>query len=255
LPATTFLEHSDLYKSFGQTTLQLGEKVFAEPRGQARCNHAVVNELAAHLEIEEEAFALSVDETIDQILADSGLSRTDFAEQGFVDCGPSEEDGHFRHGFLHPDRRFHFYPRWSDPTMPELPDHWPVRCADDAKHAAYPLELMLPPARDVLNSTFTTTEWAAKRRGSPELLLHPTDAAARSILDGDTVRVHNAMASITLRAKLSDEVRPGLCLCYANHLGTSFPEEVSLNALAHDHPAAPNGGPAFHDNRVEVERA
>ena len=48
LPATTFLEHPDLYKSYGQYTLQLAEAALP-PRGQARCNHDVVNALAGEL--------------------------------------------------------------------------------------------------------------------------------------------------------------------------------------------------------------
>jgi anaerobic selenocysteine-containing dehydrogenase len=42
LPATTFLEHPDLYKSYGHYTLQLAEAVLP-PTGAARCNHEVLN--------------------------------------------------------------------------------------------------------------------------------------------------------------------------------------------------------------------
>jgi anaerobic selenocysteine-containing dehydrogenase len=255
LPATTFLEHSDLYASYGQYTLQLGEKVFAQPRGNARCNHDVINDLARRMGFNDDAFSRDVDDTIDRVLADSQLTRDQIREHGWLDCGPSEDDGHFRNGFPQPDGRFHFYAGWSDATMPALPDHWPVRCADDHEHAGYPLAFMAPPAHDVLNTTFTATERAAQKHGPPQLVLHPVDANARRINDGDLVSVFNARARLTMTARVSDEVLPGLCLCEANHLGAAFPEGVSLNALSHDHPVAPAGGPAFHDNRVQVEPA
>ena len=254
LPATTFLEHSDLYTSYGQYTLQLGERVFARARGQARCNHDVVNQLARRLGFDDPEFSASVDQAIDRVLADSGLRRERLREHGWIDLGPHDDDAHFRAGFPQPDRRFHFYPDWADARMPALPDHWPVRCADDADQTTYPLQFMAPPAHDVLNTTFTGTERAANKHGPPRLVLHPADAAARGLADGDAVAVFNARARLSMTARVSDAVLPGVCLCESNHLAAAFPEGVSINALAHDHPVAPAGGPAFHDNRVQVAR-
>src|SRR6202035_3558231 len=48
LPATTFLEHDDIYTSSGHTHLQLARKV-VEPQGEARTNHFVICELARRL--------------------------------------------------------------------------------------------------------------------------------------------------------------------------------------------------------------
>jgi anaerobic selenocysteine-containing dehydrogenase len=254
LPATTFLEHADLYRSYGQTTLQLAERILV-PRGQARCNHDVVNDLAHRLGYNDEPFSRDTQQTIDAVLRDSGLpERAAFPEQGYIDLLPDEQTRHFRNGFPQPDRRFHFYPRWSDPAMPERPDHWPVNVRDQVDRAArFPLDFMAPPAHDVLNTTFTGTQRAARHHGPPCLLIHPTDAGERGIHQGDRVAVFNELARLTMTARLTDEVPPGLCLCESNHRAASFPEGVSLNALAHDHLSAPGGSPAFHDNRVQVE--
>ena len=86
-------------------------------------------------------------------------------------------------------------------------------------------------------------------------MLNPIDAKSRNITDGDRVQVFNDLARLTLTAKLTTAVRPGLSLCEINHSGEEFPEGIALNALSHDNWVAPNGGPAFHDNRVEVELA
>ena len=45
LPATTFLEHDDIYIASGHTYLQIARKV-VEPLGEARPNHFVICELA-----------------------------------------------------------------------------------------------------------------------------------------------------------------------------------------------------------------
>jgi anaerobic selenocysteine-containing dehydrogenase len=254
LPATTFLEHADLYKSYGQYTLQLAQRT-VPPRGEARCNHDLVNALAEQLGYDDEAFQKSVAQTMREVLRDSSIDDTQsLEEKGWIDVAPSEAECHFRHGFPQPDGKFHFYPRWSDPSMPSMPDHWPVTSRDTAP-SIYPLDFMVPPARDVLNTTFTGTERAARLHGAPTLLLNPRDAQERGIADGEKVVVFNDQARLTLRAAVSDDVRPGLCLAHSNHLARSFPEGVSLNALTSAAPAAPDGGAVLHDNRVQVERA
>ncbi|MDD3447531.1 MAG: molybdopterin dinucleotide binding domain-containing protein, partial [Gammaproteobacteria bacterium] len=80
------------------------------------------------------------------------------------------------------------------------------------------------------------------------------DAAARGIADGDRVAVYNDLARLHMVARLTTEVRPGLTLCESNFRSGDFPGGGNLNHLAHGDPVAPRGGPAFHDNRVEVIR-
>ncbi len=55
LPATTFLEHDDLYLSYGQVHLQLGCRVI-EPLADCRSNHQVICDLAKRLGAEHPAF-------------------------------------------------------------------------------------------------------------------------------------------------------------------------------------------------------
>src|SRR5258708_15834027 len=44
----------------------------------------------------------------------------------------------------------------------------------------------------------------------PSLEIHPADAAARSIRNGDTVRIFNDRGSLTARARVSDRARKGV---------------------------------------------
>ncbi|MBF0425184.1 MAG: molybdopterin oxidoreductase family protein [Magnetococcales bacterium] len=254
LPATTFLEHADLYKSYGQNTLQYARPVLP-PRAQARCNHDLVNAIAKRLGCDDEPFTWSVSETIERTLAASGVPATDaWNGKSWLDFTPDPDAAHFRKGFAQPDGRFHFRPGWQNTRMPPLPDHWPVNQRDQLHHAErYPLDFMTPPAHDVLNSTFTAAEEARRRRGPPRLWIHPDDAQARGIEDGAPVSVFNDLGGLTMTAKITSDVRPGLCLCESNYHGAEFPEGVSLNALTHGDRVAPAGGAAFHDNRVEVK--
>src|SRR5690606_29690263 len=72
LPATTFLEHDDIYTSSGHTHLQLARKV-VEPFGEARANHYVICELAKRLGVDHPSFRMTEMELIEETLKVSNL--------------------------------------------------------------------------------------------------------------------------------------------------------------------------------------
>ncbi|MFC7608684.1 molybdopterin dinucleotide binding domain-containing protein [Teichococcus aestuarii] len=57
---------------------------------------------------------------------------------------------------------------------------------------------------------FGGTSAASKRRGREVVRLHPQDAAARGIAEGDIVRLHNARGACPAAAALSEAVMPGV---------------------------------------------
>jgi anaerobic selenocysteine-containing dehydrogenase len=67
LPATTFLEHDDLYKGGGHMYLQVA-RALIPPQGEARENHVVVRELAARLGAEHAGFDMNAWELVDATL-------------------------------------------------------------------------------------------------------------------------------------------------------------------------------------------
>ena len=72
-----------------------------------------------------------------------------------------------------------------------------------------PLALMTAKsAHHFLNSTYANLPRHLAGEGEPLLELHPDDAAARGIADGDVVRVSNARGEVVARARLGDVVRP-----------------------------------------------
>ena len=69
--------------------------------------------------------------------------------------------------------------------------------------ASYPLELLARKADNLLNSTFANLP--SVRQMEPwigMLEMHPADAAARGIRDGDRVRAFNARGEIVLKARV-----------------------------------------------------
>ncbi len=256
LPATTFLEHDDLYAAGAHTHLQVSLKVI-EPRGQARSNHAVICELAQRLDAPGRDFDVSELDLIDAMLERAGYPDAEqVAEDGGLDCSPGFERAHFLDGFGHPDGRFHFRADWSalGPIggLPELPDHADLIEAPDAAH---PYRLVTAPARTFLNTSFTETPGSRRREGRPTAKLHPEDCKAVGVLEGDRVRIGNARGETIVHVQPFDGLQPGVVIVEGVFPNAAFETGMGINVLIGDDAAPPAGGGAFHDCAVWLERA
>ncbi len=128
LPATTFLEHDDIYPAGAHSYLQIGRAV-VPPYAECRSNHEVICGLARRLGARHSGFAMTAIELIDRTLQMSGLPDVEsFPERGRLDCCLPFATGHFLDGFAHADRRFHFRADWraigpEHSRLPPFPDH------------------------------------------------------------------------------------------------------------------------------------
>ncbi len=112
LPATTFLEHDDIYTSYGQTYLQMGAKAI-DPVGETRSNHGTLSALAKRLGAVHPAFEMTAWEVIDATLKASGFAGADdLKARRLIDVAADFEDSHFLNGFPHSDGKFHFHANW-----------------------------------------------------------------------------------------------------------------------------------------------
>jgi len=257
LPATTFLEHDDLYTAGGHTHLQLAKQVI-EPVGESRTNHQVICALAKRLGAQHPGFELSEWELIDATLQRSDKpDAATLAGQHWLDCALPFETAHFLDGFAHPDGKFRFKPDWSQVgrdtrDLPPLPDHYAV--TDDASPER-PFRLVTAPARQFLNTSFTETPTSRKRETRPTIKIHPDDCAALGIETGDLVRIGNQRASIRLHAEIFPGLQSKTVIVESVWPNGDFLDGVGINALVSAEPGAPLGGAVFHDTSVWIERA
>jgi anaerobic selenocysteine-containing dehydrogenase len=121
--------------------------------------------------------------------------------------------------------------------------------------ADLPLALNTPPARNFMNSTFANIEELAKPHGAPTVQLNPADAAARSVTDGQTVRVFNRRGAMKLAAKVTADTRPGVATILWGHWRNHPGAEGFVNDLTSQALTDLGGGATFYDCRVEVEAA
>jgi anaerobic selenocysteine-containing dehydrogenase len=221
LPATTFLEHDDIYRGGGHQYLILGPKL-VEPPGQCRNNHEVIAALAKRLGAEHAGFAMSPRELIDQMLRVSKRGTLDELEANrWLDCQPPFREAHYLDGFPWPDGKFRFKPDWehvpfrspyqSGPVaeMPRMPDYW---AAIEEADNAHPFRLATSPARGFLNSTFNETPTSLANEKRPTVMIHPDDAIEQGIADGDYVVLGNTRGEVRLHARIFDGVRRGVLI-------------------------------------------
>jgi anaerobic selenocysteine-containing dehydrogenase len=257
LPATTFLEHDDIYTAGGHTFLQVARAV-VEPFAEARSNHDVHCELARRLGAEHPGFAMSAWEIIDHSLRHSRLpdAATLYAEGG-LDVALPFEQAHFLDGFGHADRRFHFKADWSrigpnHAGLPSLPDHVDVIEKADAEH---PFRMIAPPARSFLNTSFNNTPTGIAREGRPAVRIHPDDLRELGLAEGERVRLGNRRGSIVLHARAAEGQQRGVVVVEGIWRHAAFEEGIGVNALTSAEPGLPNGGGCFHDAAVWVRPA
>ncbi len=252
LPATTFLEHDDVYKAGGHTFLNVGLQAI-RPQAEARCNHDVIRALMKRLDAPAHvANDMSARELVEETLRLSGLPpAAEIAAAGGIDCAGSFAVHHFTDGFGHPDGRFRFHGAWRGAEaglMPDLPDHMVITEGPDADH---PFRLVTAPARHFLNTSFNETPTGRRQQGGrPVVLMRPDEAAGLGVIEGARVRLGNARASVVLNARLFEGLPPATLVVESLWANDSFQGGLGINALVGADPGPPNGGAAFHDCAV-----
>ncbi len=269
LPATTFLEHDDIYRGGGQQHVVLGPKLI-EPLADARPNIFVINELAKRLGVGHlPGFDLDERTLIDNMNANSDLPHFDeLKEKRFVDLQPPFEEAHYINGFKWPDGKFRFRPDWTGSpspnkppevmglqgphqSIPEFPDHWEVIETADAEH---PFRMTTSPAHNFLNSTFAETPTSLAKEIRPELLIHPDDAAELGIEDGERIEIGNHRGELVLHAVLRAGQKRGVVVSEGIFPNSTFERGEGINILIGAEPAAPYGGLAVHDTKIWIRK-
>ena len=263
LPATTFLEHDDIYQGGGHSHIMFGRKLI-EAAGEARSNDFVIKELARRVGAVHPSIDKQPRQLIDDLLLASGRKGLDELDaQNWFDVMPDFDVAHCIKGFGHADRKFHFKADWQAAAnaksrmgalgpialMPQWPDYYQAHEQADAE---YPFRLATSPARTFLNSTFNETPSSRKREGRPTVLVHPEDLAALGIDDGAKVRLGSRRGEVVLHAKAFDGLRRGVVIAEGLWPNESHEGGRGINTLTGADQPAPAGGGAYHDNAVWV---
>jgi formate dehydrogenase len=129
----------------------------------------------------------------------------------------------------------------------------------------FPLLLVNKRAREAMNSWLNESPGLFAVQRTSVVEVHPQDAAATGVRDGDMVRLASSVGSVDLRAKLTEAMRPGV-VCVPHGWGSrvfdpvsgAAPESfgVNRNALVSNARLDPfSQVPAFNSTAVRLEPA
>ena len=129
------------------------------------------------------------------------------------------------------------------------------RSSAPALAARYPLAMISPPERNLLNSTFVNVTSLRSNDGEPVVEIAGSDAKARGIASGQAVRIFNDRGSIECKAVVGERARPGV----VNGLGIWWKKLAAdgrnVNELTHQGLTDIGRAASFYDCLVEVEPA
>jgi len=262
LPATTFLEHTDLYLAYGHYYLQLARPALPAP-GEAKSNVEVFRLLAQRMGFRDPCFRDSEDDMIRTLLRSphpfvKGITIEELDREHFVRLRMPDPFQPFAEGNFgalpgHPDDgKCHFNAEALDYAPPVESRH-----GDADLRRKYPFELISPKNDDSMNSTFGHRD--AVDRETATLHLNREDAARLGIHSEDQVRVYNDRGSCVLiasidGASIDGAVRPGVVCAPSVRWGKRAPGKRGVNALTSERLTDAGGGPTFYSCLVQVER-
>jgi anaerobic selenocysteine-containing dehydrogenase len=262
LPATTQLEHLDVHKSYGHTHVMANVPAIA-PVGDARANTEIFRGLARAMGLSHPALL----ETDEQIAANAlrwddpalaGQSWETLKANGWAQLKLAEAP-FANGGFRTPSGKCEFYSeRLEKEGRDPLPDYLPpYESADGAPELAarFPLAMISPPARNFLNSSFVNVESLRSTEGEPHVDIHPADAQARQIADGEIVRIYNDRGSMQARARVTDRAREGVVVGLSIWWKKLAPDGRNANQVTSQALTDLGGSATFYDCLVEVEPA
>ncbi len=258
LPATTQLEHLDVHKAYGHRYWMANNAAIA-PLGQSKPNTEIFRLLAAHMGFTDPCFAESDTQIAAQAIApdprNGGITWEQLQASGWAKL-PGAAAPFAHGGFPTPSGKCEFWSqREQDAGRDPLPEVLlPYESAASAPELAarYPLAMLSPPARNFLNSSFVNVDSLRKLEGEPLLLLHPQDAEARGIADGQMVRAFNDRGTTLTRARISARTRPGQVVALGIWWRKLSPGGTNANQLTHQRLTDLGNGPCFYDCLVEV---
>jgi anaerobic selenocysteine-containing dehydrogenase len=234
LPATMAGEHDDMMFSWGHFYLTINEKAIS-PRGEAKSNAEIFQLLAAAFGFDDPQFKMSDMELAEHYIKwdapqMAGIDMEYFRRHGYFHLAVGTPDDRLPHAngnfptpsgkveFLVKDAknfvasafRMGYEDMQSGEPVDPLPGYVPPResVATNPKLAeTYPLNIVSPKSHGFLNSCYANEPHKIKGQGEQFVMISPKDAAARSIREGDPVRVYNDRGDFEGLARVTDDVR------------------------------------------------
>ena len=283
LPATTQMEQYEIMFSWGHFYLSLNNPAIS-PRGEAVPNTELFRRLAAAMGFDDPQFKRSDEQMAQEALdwtspALQGITIEQLQRNGFARLKVGTPDTYAPHAegkFPTPSGKVELkasmaaggnfvlplFRQGSNEFQDGSPID-PVPCfippqesaqSNPALAAKYPLNILTPKNHAFLNSGYANIARQLGHAGEQSVMLHPSDARARGIAEGEMVEVFNDRGRFQAEVQVSDEVRPGVVVAPLGYWASNSPGGRSANVVNGSRYADMGRGPTFSDTLVEVRR-
>jgi anaerobic selenocysteine-containing dehydrogenase len=269
LPATSQLEQTDLHKAYGHTYLTYNKPAIA-PLAECKSNWQVMRLLAEAMGFDEPWLQQRADEVLAEVLAATaednpslqGITLERLQRVGTVPLSIDQAIPFSDGRFPTPSGKVELYSQaLAQLGLPPLPT-FDDGAADDGGlvagqtrfDPAESLALVSGAAHHFVSSSLANQPGLVAREGSPFVEVHPVDADVRGIADGDPVVIENGRGWLTLRAVVTDAIRPGV-LASPKGFWPKRHGGRNINWTTPDTLADMAGQSTFHSNRVWLRLA
>ena len=266
LPATTFWERNDVHTPWagaGHYAIFMQQAI--APVGECRNDIDIFADLASRVGIKGYN-----DQTelawLRELTRDAVDDFDAFAAHGLARFAPPPDAVAFareirdpeRHPFTTPSGKIEIYsmalaanpdPYGLGPIAP-IPT-WVSPFREDSR---YPLNLLTPKSRARTHSIHSNQP-VLGRVDRDDVWLHPTDAHARGIRDGELVRVFNDRGAVVLPARVTKRIAPGAVSIKEGAWFTPDATGTDVRGCANvltDDRSAPCGATTYNTNKVDV---
>lgn len=250
LPAATYLETEDFFRAYGSYYMQYSHRA-VPPQGEAWSNLKLAQELAGRMGVSDPVFRMSEPELLRQLFRGAKGAVAAFDPDQLRDAGPVSIATKEPQQFRTPSGKLEFYSEaLAAHGLPPMPD-WQPDPVEATQGTKWPLRLLTGPGYFQSHTAFSGVAFLRQREGAPYCVLHPVEASARNLRDGDRVRLVNDRATVGLTLHVRDEVQPGVVLVPGQRPDDEA-AEGTVNMLCSDAYADMGEGATYQSTWLDV---
>lgn len=248
LPATSFVEHPDIYTAYGHYYLQWAEPILP-PRGECKPNSWIFQQLAQRLDLSDEVLSMTTDQLAEELLDSphphvKGISLSKLKSQRSIRLNLPTDFRPYAEGSTFEDKKIRFSPAPRQVVFREQPNE------------EFPLRLISPPGPFILNTNLGYLEELRKAAGGePIVLVHPDDANIYGVQDAERITIRSKAGSIIRKVQVTTDARKGVVIAVGQWWPKLAPDAKSLNDLSSQELTDLGGGSLFGNAVVSISTA
>jgi anaerobic selenocysteine-containing dehydrogenase len=247
LPATTSLEHADIYRAYGHYGLQRAFAV-TPPVGQAKSNWEVFGLLAQAMGFTEDIFHRTANEMIEHMLSVKTPWMEQVNLQELLNGNPVELPlpVDYKTTYQTPSGKIEIRNPQEDEVMPRYtPPH----------NEEGVFWLMTAPAVWTLNSSFNERPELLEKKAAMTLQMNPEDAAHKKLADGQHVVAFNPRGEVTFVLHVTPRVPCGVVVTEGVWWIKDAPGDRTVNALTSQRVTDRAAAATYYDTKIDVRPA